>query len=1459
MPNVIGRGATRAARRRFLNNRAEIAPPKTRRGLLAPPKSRRGLLAGTALAGGALVALGALLAMPKAALAADCVTNSTAGIYIINCSSATNTGVYYNDDSEYRTEINIESGGNLNINGDAIGVHMYNYTDDNRTIHIEHDNGDPGNGYVYGYWDAYDLSIYVDHSEGGGDSAVATLDGFVNGRAVAEWGQAIDFDTNASEADVNLTFGEDSVLQSRRNHVTRFNLSESETAYVSLDAQGLITTEGGSGEDGGDGIAVYGADRGIGRTYVDITNSGTINVEGRGIYVQHGQSSESDQGYTSIINTGHIQGTEGAGVEVSEGGGVFYSNNSYKSVMGTDGLYIHDSGLAAVQNEGGLTAGLTNDGVRIDNISGSGVALLNGELVTIDNNLDSYQGAVHVDNYGGGVILGYEDGVSVTNVNGSYDSEDGEGDAVNVFIHNDGGYSTAEGGEVERWYKGGLIAGMHGDGIYAYNINGEVEIDNSFTRQGSIDFSQLDPQVYGTEGDLLGTESDPTLPGSEFTTGIYGGENGINLNYVERNISIYNFNGQIVGANEDGIQISESGGGILIDNSGGWLRYADEFVSGGTIWGGEDGIHIEAAYGGNVLTEGDVFNTGTPDFNIGINNDLGSVFGAEGDGVDIEAEGGVQITNFGGSIVGWDGEGVRVSSNDKVGLFSGGAYQWGDGEGDVPAHGYIVGDDSAIDINADSAFVFNGFGGAVYGDGESGAVVYLSTSTNQTVNGRGGSLPFLDNEVGALVMNGGLMTSWNDPNVEWGSLSEGDVNVFPDTVYNDDTTIKDANDIAKFAWTGGTDGSIDNVDQYWWPANDLLIASETGATTVFNGDLINYYISRLSESDEQVGLDTGVMVGRIQVTGNTYVNDVSESNEDGFAANSVVNYGKWMTTNWANESGWEYGNIVDSNESGEDGIYNMGVIQTAFWSEGDDHTTFVTDDFYNADPSGGYLSYMLSEGGESDTNWSGLISMVDGQAGDWTGILANFWGGEFGETSGYSTSFLAVDVNFGPKGEGGVSDVLQIGDYSESDWRDVYGTTGIIAHKLNSETDPNTEIGDRIPVVYAFTGDDSEDYTCLDTWCVEGNSFYVSKLSPDYVNVDGVGFIRDGMFMWGLQESEVGPDPETDWVATWSPDAHDQPTVVSTLQTAWYDTVGVVEDHVYGNTYPAATGGSGADLPAASSSGQTSSLWGRITGNWSKRTATIDQDTPPLVFDTSLSQDTYSVTAGAEFRPDDGTDGVRLGLYGGYLSSSARFDSYGGSAKAQGGSVGGYAALIKGPWYLDAEVKADFLTNTYSSNYVTLDASATNVGVLANTGYRFENGAGFFEPILSFAYLNTTLGSASGGGGTVTYDNGQSIRAGAGARVGMTVGKPGATQTEFDLLGKVWNEFGSPNQVTVSDGNPAHDVTYTDSISGVYGEVTGRATVYNADRSASGFLSVGGKFGSNSTSVSAKAGLRKNF
>ena len=184
--------------------------------------------------------------------------------------------------------------------------------------------------------------------------------------------------------------------------------------------------------------------------------------------------------------------------------------------------------------------------------------------------------------------------------------------------------------------------------------------------------------------------------------------------------------------------------------------------------------------------------------------------------------------------------------------------------------------------------------------------------------------------------------------------------------------------------------------------------------------------------------------------------------------------------------------------------------------------------------------------------------------------------------------------------------------------------------------------------------------------------------------------------------------------------------------------------------------------------------------------------------------------------------------------------------------------MINGGFYVDAEVKGDFLSVEYTTPSAEVSTTATSVGVLANAGYRMEGNGGFIEPIVSLAYVNTRLDDASGGGADISYSNGTSFRGGVGARVGTTVVNANGTSTEFDLLGKIWNEFGSANTVTIDDGvNPPE--TFTDGITGVFGEVVGRATVYSADRRTSGFVSAGAKFGTDWTTLQAKAGVRQGF
>jgi hypothetical protein len=396
--------------------------------------------------------------------------------------------------------------------------------------------------------------------------------------------------------------------------------------------------------------------------------------------------------------------------------------------------------------------------------------------------------------------------------------------------------------------------------------------------------------------------------------------------------------------------------------------------------------------------------------------------------------------------------------------------------------------------------------------------------------------------------------------------------------------------------------------------------------------------------------------------------------------------------------------------------------------------------------------------------------------------------------------------------------------------------------------------------------------TCFYEWCQAGDTFFIADVNPNYLELNGIGFIRDGMFKWGLTEepSEGGspPDPDFYFVADWGPDAYEMPTLTTAAQGAWYDSGGVVEDHVYGNVFPqGGAGGSGADLvydapavPAPAAKGHGSVLWGKATGNWANRDTEVivDDGITELTYDTGYRQDTYSLLGGLEMRPNGGDSGLRLGLFGGYIGSHVNYDDYGASAKLNGGTVGGYGAIVSGGWYVDAEVKGDFLKVEYTSPSVDVSTQSRSVGVLANTGYRMEGGGGFFEPIASVAFVHTTLDDTDGGGAdTIEYSNGESLRAGIGARIGTVMANANGSSTEIDVLGKVWNEFGDPNVVTISDGVTTE--TFTDGISGVFGELNGRATVYSADRMSSGFISGGAKFGTDWVAWNAKVGVRQGF
>lgn len=1117
-----------------------------------------------------------------------------------------------------------------------------------------------------------------------------------------------------------------------------------------------------------------------------------------GIYVGNTGSNLS---HVRIENNGHVQGFDGAAIEATGGnedGALIFElqNHSYLSSIGAiDGVYVHDD----------ITwTEISNGNGLIAGLTRDGVRIVN-----VDNDTD--RNAVQVNNNDAGVIAGYGNGIYVSDVQSV-----GPNDNADVQINNDVYYD--DGNQVMR--RGGLIVGVTEDGVAAYGIEGSVRINNAGTLGDAFDLSVLDDQVFNNEDGLLdgGTLFGDISP----TMGIWGQYRGVNIYDVGAMVQIDNgsyFNDQgntqvggglIVGVDDDAVHISGVEGVYNEDGDNSWYQAVNLNNRDGLMWGGDDGAYIRDADG-----------------NVDVQNSGGTIFGIE-DGLQVDDtwRGGVFVSNAGGRIQGFYGDGIKmddVTSSGPYGGWVGIASGNFDGNWDPESEDYnpdwgtdgglIWGADRAIDItDADNVWIGNGVGGIIVGDGYwREPVINLETSN--------------ENNGGADVINLGLMTSDNIPYFErnWTAPDAIDVPALPLDADAVASLLQDYDDIGSFVWNGGQVGLVDNLSSYADAASDMLMWTRGGATYVENH---------------------GVMIGRVNMDGH------NGDNWPDVRGNGVKNFGTWLVTDngqWGTEM----------HGSSNDWINNAGLIQTAFgWD------TYETANFggVNNFTNGGYYD---NEGFHAE---AGLLSMIDDGTGDFTWIDHNFRGAEDGSL----TSFVGLDVNFGPQTQ-------NIDEGDPSTWRGDYlyiedeisGSTGLIINKVGSA---GTDLlGDKIYVAYAPIDANDESMQCYEVACVEGDTMYIDSASEGYINVDGVGAIQDGFYAWYLHEEGIAPDPDFVLESAWAPQAVQLPTLITAAQNIWHDTAGVVADHIYGNHFPlSGSGGAGADLPVgelpvAPDAAPGAAVWAKVTGNWTDQNTEVTQDIPPgapVTIDTSFVQNTFSILGGADFQPmGGGEDGLRAGVFGGYVGSNLDFDSYGAAADYSGGVIGAYAAFTSGGFYADAEVKADLLNVTYTapiSPGFEVSGASTSVGILANTGYRMELGdSAFFEPIASVAFVSTQLDGFDAGGASVEFSNGTSLQGGIGARAGVTLGTPGDTTTEVSVMGKIWNEFEDANQITISDG--INSTTFSDGISGVFGELSGTATVYSADRSFSAFGSAGVKFNEDFTSVDAKAGIRKGF
>lgn len=515
-----------------------------------------------------------------------------------------------------------------------------------------------------------------------------------------------------------------------------------------------------------------------------------------------------------------------------------------------------------------------------------------------------------------------------------------------------------------------------------------------------------------------------------------------------------------------------------------------------------------------------------------------------------------------------------------------------------------------------------------------------------------------------------------------------------------------------------------------------------------------------------------------------------------------------------NSAYWETGgfNTLVSG-TGNDIIVNTGTIEANFF------TFFEVDNIDNA---------------------GGNFTTLDFSLDDLTIVTGNFNGGATFEDG----SVLAFDTLLTP---GGISDLLIVGE-------DVTGVTYLDVNDLDGGPGQYDPEG----VLFAMVGG-----------------------STDVTNFTTNGGIDKGLFRYDayLRDVPVNGLGYDEWVlaSTLDREAYEFPVFAYGAQNLWYASAGTWLDRTadlraahYGTSEPVVVDlkNEGATVPMPSSVGP--GMWGRIYGGHFQRDMSNTSNPPEgLSGPTHVYEDTFrqrhvGIMAGVDGALDGASanEAWLFGLMGGYATSDLDFRESGTEASYRQASVGAYLTYLNGGFFSDLAVKGDFGKMKYSfddGNFTDqADTKYRSLGVILDTGYRFENGNGWFlEPKATLAYVHTSFDAMDVLGTNVEIENAESLRGRLGARLGGSFVQGGTIVEPYVEL-SAWHEFQGDNRAILTSNGYNIPVNYDSG--GVYGEGVVGASLLNADNGWSVFSKGAVQFGEKGLQgYSGNIGLRKSW
>lgn len=218
------------------------------------------------------------------------------------------------------------------------------------------------------------------------------------------------------------------------------------------------------------------------------------------------------------------------------------------------------------------------------------------------------------------------------------------------------------------------------------------------------------------------------------------------------------------------------------------------------------------------------------------------------------------------------------------------------------------------------------------------------------------------------------------------------------------------------------------------------------------------------------------------------------------------------------------------------------------------------------------------------------------------------------------------------------------------------------------------------------------------------------------------------------------------------------------------------------------------------------------------------------------------------------TDGLVLGLLGGYTYSRVDLRDSPTNQIFSGPSAGAYGTYVTGNWFLDSLFKVDLLSLGVDIPGISQSANPTNYNLATNIGYKFELPNHYYiEPTAGLEYVRTDFDHASAlTATTVPLNNGDALRTRAGARIG-TEWVAGSVRVEPSVLALAYEIAEASNNALLVNGT---SISMPSDVGRARGEVQGLVNVFDLATGLSGFARVDSRFGDGLWSVGGKAGVR---